>query len=58
MKKQVYEGGQQFKSKDVLWDEIVYVASIITPSQINRLTSSVDRRLLTVIAMGGSYVDQ
>ena len=58
LKRDVYEGGQQFTSKDALWNKIVEVARTITPSQISRLTSSVDSRLIKVIAMNGSYVDK
>ena len=58
LKREVYEGGQQFTSKDALWNKIVYVASRITPSQIKTLTSSVDRRLQRVISRNGSFVDK
>ncbi|XP_076048296.1 uncharacterized protein LOC143029529 [Oratosquilla oratoria] len=58
LKREVYEGGQQFTSKDALWNKIVAVASTIKPSQIKRLTSSVDSRLLRVISRNGSYVDK
>ena len=58
LKRNVYEGGRQFSSKDALWDKIVDAANIITPAQIHKLTSSVDSRLLRVVSSNGSYVDK
>jgi transposase len=48
LKREVYEGGQRFTSKDPLSNKIVHVATIITASQIKRLTSSVDEKLQRV----------
>lgn len=58
LKRGVYEGGEQFTSKDALWSKIVAVARAITPSQIKQLTSSVDKRLFKVISNNGGYVDK
>ena len=58
LKRNVYEGGRQFSSKDALWDKIVDAANIITPAQIHKLTSSVDSRLLRVVSSNRSYVDK
>lgn len=58
LKRGVYEGGKQFSSKDALWSKIVDVARSITPSQIKKLTSSVDKRLFNVISRHGGYVDK
>ena len=54
----IYERGVQFSSKDELWKIITEVAADITSSQINELTSSVDKRLFNVILKNGSYVDK
>ena len=54
----VYDGGQQFTSKDALWNKIVNVASTITPSQIKILSSFVDSRLLNLVSRHESYVDK
>lgn len=58
LKREVYKGGQQFTSKEALWNKIVDVASTVTPSQIKKLTSSVDSRLLRVISRKGGFVDK
>ena len=58
LKRGVYEGGEQFTSKDALWRKIVDVARAITPFQIKQLTSSVDKRLFKVISTNGGYVDK
>lgn len=58
LKRGVYEGGRQFTSKDALWNKILEVSRTITPSQIKKLTSSVDNRLFKVIARKGNYVDK
>ena len=58
LKKVVYKGKQQFTSKDAHWNKIVDIDSTIKPSQINRLTSCVNSRLLIVISRNESYVDK
>ena len=58
LKRGVYEGGEQFTSKDALWKKIVDVARAISPSQIKQLTSSVDKRLFKVISINGGYADK
>ena len=58
IKKGVYEGGEQFTSKDALWEKILDVAKAIPPNQIKKLTSSVDKRLFKVMSRNGGYVDK
>ena len=36
IKKGVYEGGEQFTSKDALWEKILDVAKAIPPNQIKK----------------------
>ncbi|MEM9078998.1 MAG: transposase [Bacteroidota bacterium] len=58
LKRKVYEGGQQYNSKDVLWRKVEEAARAIRPSEIKKLTESMDKRLFKVISNHGSYVDK
>jgi len=58
LKRKVYEGGQQFSSKEVLWRKVDEAARAIRPSEIRKLTESMDKRLFKVISKHGSYVDK
>ena len=49
LKRKVYDWGQQFASKEVIWNKIFRVASTMPPFQIRRLTSSVDSKLFRAI---------
>ena len=54
LKRKVYENGRQFMSKDVLWSAIVDVCRSFTYEEIQKLTGSMDNRLLQVISKKGS----
>ena len=45
VKQVIYHDGRQYSSKDDLWNEIKTAASNITPSEIRKLTESVDKRI-------------
>ena len=49
LKRRVYEGGEQFTSKDALCNKIVDVVRAINSCQIKQLTSLVDKRLFKLI---------
>ena len=57
LKRKVYERWQQFSSKDVLWRKVEEAARAINPSEIKKLTESMDKRLFKVISKHGSYAD-
>lgn len=56
LKQAIYQDGKQYSSKDDLWNEIKTVASNITPSEIRKLTESVDKRIEMIFKNKGSYV--
>lgn len=56
LKRKLYSGGKQFTSKNQLWDAILTAANDISSDEIKTLTSSMDRRLISVIANHGGYV--
>ena len=56
IKRLVYQDGRQFTSSTDLWKAIQDAAASITPAQIQKLTSSVDSRLMKIIKTGGNHV--
>lgn len=55
LKRKVYSQGHQYTSLTTLWDAVVAAAAEITPEEIKNLTTSVDRRLWSVIVKKGGY---
>lgn len=55
LKQKLYAGGRQFTNKEDLWREIEKICEKITPDTINKLTSSMDRRLLRVVDKRGGF---
>jgi len=58
IKLKVYEHGRQFLGTSDLWKSIQDAAASIEPSQIEKLTKSVDIRLLKIIRSNGRYVSK
>ena len=56
IKCKVYVNGKQFSSKDELWNVIKGAAKDISANEISKLTSSMDRRLIAVVANHGAYI--
>lgn len=56
VKRKVYSAGKQYHTKDDLWEAIVTATKEVSSDEIKKLTSSMDRRLFSVISNGGSYV--
>ena len=56
IKRKIYAGGKQFGSKDELWNAIQVAVKEISADDVKKLTSSVDRRLLSVVANHGAYI--
>ena len=50
LKREVYAGGKQYSSKEDLWNAIKTTAKGISSDTIKKLTSSMDRRLLSVVS--------
>lgn len=57
LKREVYRDGQQYTSKNSLWEAIVAAAGNIEGETIRKLTSSVDTRLMKVIEKKGNYIE-
>lgn len=53
VKRRIYHSGQQFKTKDELWNEIKKCCMGISPDEIKKLTQSMDNRLVSVIEKHG-----
>ena len=49
LKKELYKGGRQFKSKAGLWDAIQSEIKKIRPQTVKALTNSMDSRLIKII---------
>ena len=56
IKRKVYANGKQFSSKDELWNVIKSAAKDISTDEISKLTSSMDQRLIAVVANHGAYI--
>ena len=56
IKRKVYANGKQFSSKDELWNVIKDAAKEISADEISKLTSSIDRRLIAVVANHDAYI--
>lgn len=57
IKQKIYEGGRQFTSKQQLWEAILTSCKDIKAETLQKLTSSMDARIVKVISMKGSYVN-
>ena len=57
LKKKVYGSGRQFNSSDELWTAVEAASRRILPSQVEKLTASMDSRLYKVIQKNGSYIE-
>ena len=56
IKRKVYANGKQFRSKNKLWNAIQAAAKEISTDEVLKLTSSMDRRLIAVVASHGAYI--
>lgn len=57
LKQTIYEGGRQFTSKQQPWKAILTSSKDIQPETLQKLTSSMDGRIVKVISKKGSYVN-
>ena len=57
LKQKIYEGGSQFTSKQLLWEAILTSCKDIQAETVQKLTSSMDARIVKVISQKGSYVN-
>ena len=57
LKRNIYSCGRQYASKDDFWDAILNAAKDISSDELERLTSSMDQSLLSLINKNGSYVN-
>ena len=55
-KQKIYEGGRQFTSKQQLWVAILTPCKEIQAETLQKLTNSMDERIVKVISKKGSYV--
>ena len=56
MKEEIYHDGRQYSSKDDLCNAIETAASNVRPSEIRKLTNSVDKRIELVLQKKGGYI--
>lgn len=56
LKQRIYMEGQQYATLTSLWDTLVAQSAQIQPDEILKLTSSMDNRLLRVVAKKGGHV--
>ena len=57
LKEQIYEGGRQFPSKQQLWEAILTSCKEIQAETLQKLTSSMDARIVKLLSNKGSYVN-
>lgn len=55
LKQRIYMEGQQYATLTSLWETLVAQAALIQPDEILKLTSSMDNRLLRVVAKKGGH---
>ena len=58
LKRHTYRGGRQYNSKDELWDGICKTVKSIGADQVQKLTNSVDSRLVEILSNKGCYVNK
>ena len=58
LKRHTYSGGRQYTSKDELWDGICKAVKNIGADQVQKLTNSVDSRLVEILSNKGCYVNK
>ncbi len=57
LKRKIYEGGRQLASKQQLWEAILTSCKEIQAETLQKLTSSMNARIVKVISKKGSYVN-
>ena len=57
VKKKIYDGGRQYNSKSNVWDAIQQSCKGVSTNQIEALTNSMDKRLISVIQQKGDYIN-
>lgn len=57
LKQKKYEGGKQFTSKQQLWEAILTSCKDIQVETFQKLTSSMDARIVKLLSNKGSYVN-
>ena len=58
LKRQIYIGGRQYAWKDELWCGICEASKSITANEIQKLSKSVDGRLVEILSNKGCYVNK
>ena len=58
LKRHTYSGGRQYSSKDELWNGICKAVKGIGADQLQKLTNSVDSRLVEILSNKGCYVNK
>ena len=53
-----YMSGRQYNSKDEFWDGICKAVKSIVADQVQKLTNSVDSRLVEILSNKGCYVNK
>ena len=56
IKQEVYVCGKQYNSKDEPWNAVKNAANNVSKDVMGNLTSSVDKRLLSLVQKGGGYI--
>lgn len=57
LKKEMYKGGKQYKSKGDVWEAIQAGIKNISPETVKALTNSMDQRLIKVVENKGNYIN-
>ena len=56
IKQEAYVSGKQYNSKDEPWNDVKNAASNVSKDVIRNLTSSVYKRLLSLVQKDGGYI--
>ena len=56
LKQKIYEGGRQFTSKQQLWEAILTSCKEIQAETLQKLTRSMDARIVKLLSKKGSYI--
>lgn len=57
LKQKIYEGWRQFTSKQQLWEDILTSYKEIQAETLQKLTSSMDAKIVKLLSKMGSYVN-
>lgn len=57
VKRTLYEGSKQYRSKSDFWEAVRNICAEVSPNEISKLTNSMDNQLVKEIEGKGRYIN-